>query len=234
MKSISNYIKEGFFSNVGADVTKFDYSQEDLSSKGYYGINPCKSGAEWWIDMFADALVESRIIWKPFPDNRVILKKIEDGQGLNGLDMSVNDKNKYNKFLDYYDYDSKIDIDRGTWLAVFPPKILLPDIRKICNKKPSLYSFFKAFDNDEFFDKREDSNLLYLANKTFWSGCILGWLKAFGYIPKNTTYKDLLDKHDDATMVLYQLVANSECSLYKPSVPMFRDIYKPIAKSMNK
>lgn len=233
MKSISNYIKEGFFGNVGADISKFDYSQEDLSSKGYYGINPCKSGAEWWIDMFADALVESRITWKSFPGNIVMLKKIEDGQGLNGLDMSANDKNKY-KFLDYYDYNSRIDSNHGTWFTAFPPMVSISDVKKICDKSPSLYNFFKAFDNDNFFDKRDDSNLLSLANNTFWSGCVLGWLKYFKYIPKNTTYAELLKKNDDAMIVLYRLVSGSEYSFCRPSIPMFRDIYKPIAKSMNK
>lgn len=230
MKSISNYIKEGFFSNIGADITKFDYSQEDLSSKGYYGINPCKSGAEWWIDMFADALVESRITWKPFPGNIVTLKKIEDDQGLNGLDMSVNDKNKY-KFLDY---NIKTDSNPGTWFVAFPPTVSMSDVKKICDKSPSLYKFFKAFDNDNFFDKRVDSNLLSLANHTFWSGCVLGWLKYFKYIPKNMTYAELLKKNDDATLVLYRLVSGSEYSFCRPSIPMYRDIYKPIAKSMNK
>lgn len=238
MKSISNYIKEGFFGNIGADISKFDYNQEDLSPK-FYGINPCKSGAEWWIDMFADALAETRIAWKPFSENRVMLRKIEDsekledGGKLEGIDLLANNKNKY-KFLDYYDFDSKIDIDRGTWFVAFPPKVLMNDIKKICDKKPSLYSFFKAFDNDNFFDKREDSNLLFLANKTFWSGCVLGWLKYFGYIPKNMTYAELLKKNDDATLVLYRLVSSSEYSFHRPSVPMFRDIYHPIAKSMNK
>lgn len=230
MKSISNYIKEGFFSNIGADITKFDYSQEDLSSRGYYGINPCKSGAEWWIDMFADALVESRITWKSFPGNIVMLKKIEDGQGLNGLDMSVNDKNKY-KFLDY---NIKTDSNPGTWFVAFPPAVSMSDVKKICDKSPSLYKFFKAFDNDNFFDKRDDSNLLSSANKTFWSGCVLGWLKYFKYIPKNMTYAELLKKNDDATLVLYWLVSGSEYSFCRPSIPMFRDIYKPIAKSMDK
>lgn len=230
MKSISNYIKEGFFGNIGADITKFDYSQEDLSSKGYYGINPCKSGAEWWIDMFADALVESRITWKPFPSNIVTLKKIEDGQGLNGLDMSVNDKNKY-KFLDY---NIKTDSNPGTWLVAFPPTVSMSDVKKICDKRPSLYKFFKAFDNDNFFDKRVDSNLLYSANNTFWSGCVLGWLKYFKYIPKNMTYAELLKKNDDATLVLYRLVSGGEYSFCRSSIPMYRDIYKPIAKSMNK
>lgn len=230
MKSISNYIKEGFFGNVGADITKFDYSQENLSSKGYYGINPCKSGAEWWIDMFADALVESRITWKPFLGNIVTLKKIEDGQGLNGLDMSVNDKNKY-KFLDY---NIKTDSNPGTWLVAFPPTVSMSDVKKICDKRPSLYKFFKAFDNDNFFDKRVDSNLLYSANNTFWSGCVLGWLKYFKYIPKNMTYAELLKKNNDATLVLYRLVSGSEYSFCRPTIPMFRDIYKPIAKSMSK
>ena len=180
--------------------------------------------------MFADALVESRITWKPFPGNIVTLKKIEDGQGLNGLDMSVNDKNKY-KFLDY---NIKIDSNPGTWFVAFPPTVSMSDVKKICDKSPSLYKFFKAFDNDNFFDKRDDSNLLSLANKTFWSGCVLGWLKYFKYIPKNMTYAELLKKNDDATLVLYRLVSGSEYSFCKPSIPMFRDIYKPIAKSMNK
>ena len=239
MKSISYYIKEGFFGNVGADISKFDYSQEDLSSKGYYGINPCKSGAEWWIDMFADALVESRITWKPFPENRVMIRKIEDsekledGGELEGIDLLANNKNKY-KFLDYYDYNSRIDSNHGTWFVAFPPMISMSDVKKICDKSPSLYKFFKAFDNDNFFDKRDDSNLLSLANNTFWSGCVLGWLKYFKYIPKNTTYAELLKKNDDAMIVLYRLVSGSEYSFCRPSIPMFRDIYKPIAKSMNK
>lgn len=239
MKSISNYIKEGFFSNIGADITKFDYSQEDLSSKGYYGINPCKSGVEWWIDMFADALVESRITWKSFPGNIVMLKKIEDsekledGGKLEGIDLLANNKNKY-KFLDYYDYNSRIDSNHGTWFAAFPPTVSMSDVKKICDKRPSLYKFFKAFDNDNFFDKRVDSNLLSLANHTFWSGCVLGWLKYFKYIPKNITYAELLKKNDDATLVLYRLVSGGEYSFCRPSIPMYRDIYKPIAKSMNK
>lgn len=239
MKSISNYIKEGFFDNVGVDMSKFDYTQADLSKKKVYSITPCKSGMDWWIDAFADTLAETKITWRPFPENRVMLRKIEDsekledGGKLEGIDLLANNKNKY-KFLDYYDYDSKIDIDRGTWFVAFPPIVSMSDVKKICDKNPSLYKFFKAFDDDNFFDKRGDSNLLYLANNTFWSGCVLGWLKYFKYIPKNMTYAELLKKNDDAMLVLYRLVSGSEYSFCRPSIPMFRDIYKPIAKAMDK
>lgn len=172
---ISDCITEGFYNNVNRldfdwdkSGVKIDYSYGKF--KGTYDI--CRSGADWWVDAFADAICDMNL-----PVNVGVMAIVRKGDEIS-MPSSAIDMIKDTPLLKM-DNDGKLIFLQG------PCKITPGLFVKIFKNDPRLCTMFPI-----------PEGKFYLSVSVIACGFALGWLKQFGIVDKSKNLKDIITNSD--------------------------------------
>ena len=187
MKASESYINKGIFKNIGRIA--FDDDPVVLQGQGYdYPYNACitKSGAEWWIDLMADTMVEkSDRLWKVYLSRDVDFIKLQDvPKGLEDRIHATGGKVDGNYVYIPVSYDTLGSAD-------------ICELYKVNPALADIYTFeYDKYDAD--LEDLPDLDSLYRARKpqifrTFSVGIAFGIMKVMGLIDKDRLLEDLTE-----------------------------------------